>query len=221
VFGTGSLAEAGFAAARLGGRRPFVVTDPGILEAGWVDELTGLLRDAGLTPCVWRGVTPSPKDHEIADGYNRYRMSGCDVIVAIGGGSVGQGDDHRPAAVAGHLDVGDPQRSQRIRGQGRRHVGTGPGDPGGGARRERFRPRSAAAMVKAMNIPGPAAATRLTDREREVLNLLARGLSNRAIGKRLFISETTAKFHVGNIMRKLDVSRRAEAVYEASKLGMI
>jgi DNA-binding NarL/FixJ family response regulator len=84
-----------------------------------------------------------------------------------------------------------------------------------------FDPRSAAAMVKAMNAPGPAEATRFTDREREVLNLLARGLSNRAIGKRLFISETTAKFHVGNIMRKLDVSRRAEAVYEASKLGMI
>ena len=39
VFGIGSLGEAGFAAARLGARRPMVVTDPGIIEAGWVDEL--------------------------------------------------------------------------------------------------------------------------------------------------------------------------------------
>jgi DNA-binding NarL/FixJ family response regulator len=51
--------------------------------------------------------------------------------------------------------------------------------------------------------------------------LLARGLSNRDIGKRLYISETTAKFHVGNIIRKLNVSRRAEAVYAASKMGLI
>ena len=55
----------------------------------------------------------------------------------------------------------------------------------------------------------------------DVLRLLARGLSNRDIGKQLFISETTAKFHVGNILRKLQVSRRAEAVYVASKEGFI
>ncbi len=47
------------------------------------------------------------------------------------------------------------------------------------------------------------------------------GLSNRDIGGRLYISETTVKFHVGNLMRKLKVSRRAEAVYAASKLGFI
>ncbi|MEJ7702643.1 MAG: LuxR C-terminal-related transcriptional regulator [Geodermatophilaceae bacterium] len=46
-------------------------------------------------------------------------------------------------------------------------------------------------------------------------------MSNIAIGKKLFISETTVKFHVSNLMRKLEVSRRAEAVYAASKLGLI
>ena len=61
----------------------------------------------------------------------------------------------------------------------------------------------------------------LTARERQVLMLLARGLSNEAIGRELYISATTAKFHVGNVMRKLDVSRRAEAVYAGSKLGLI
>ena len=50
VFGIGSLGEAGFAAARLGARRPMVVTDPGIIEAGWVDELLGHLREARLEP---------------------------------------------------------------------------------------------------------------------------------------------------------------------------
>jgi len=61
----------------------------------------------------------------------------------------------------------------------------------------------------------------ITPREREILALLARGLSNRAIGKRLYISGTTVKFHVGNVMRKLGATRRAEAVYEASKIGLI
>jgi alcohol dehydrogenase class IV len=87
VFGPGSLAEAGFAAERLGARRPFVVTDPGLLATGWVDELLDHLREAGLVPTLWHGVTPNPKDHEIAAGFQEYAESGCDVIIAIGGGS--------------------------------------------------------------------------------------------------------------------------------------
>jgi two-component system response regulator DevR len=84
-----------------------------------------------------------------------------------------------------------------------------------------FDSRSAAAMVRSLNARSPLESKQLTEREREVLSLLARGLSNRDIGKRLYISETTAKFHVGNIIRKLNVTRRAEAVYAASKMGLI
>jgi DNA-binding NarL/FixJ family response regulator len=83
-----------------------------------------------------------------------------------------------------------------------------------------FDSRSASAMVRSLN-GGTPERERLTDRELDVLRLLARGLSNRAIGRELFISETTVKFHVGNLMRKLLVSRRAEAVYAASKLGLL
>jgi len=75
--------------------------------------------------------------------------------------------------------------------------------------------------VRGLRAPPVGEEKKLTPRECEVLGLLARGLSNRDIGGRLFISETTAKFHVGNILRKLEVSRRAEAVYEASKMGVI
>ena len=38
-------------------------------------------------PTLWHGVTPNPKDHEIAAGFQKYAESGCDVIIAIGGGS--------------------------------------------------------------------------------------------------------------------------------------
>lgn len=81
-----------------------------------------------------------------------------------------------------------------------------------------FDSRSAAAMVHTINTKS---AVELTDREQGVLVLLAHGMSNKDIGGRMYISETTVKFHVRNIMRKLGASSRAEAVYEASKLGLI
>lgn len=60
----------------------------------------------------------------------------------------------------------------------------------------------------------------LTARERQVIGLLARGLTNREIGDRMYVSESTAKFHVHNVMRKLGVRRRAEVAYAAGKLGL-
>jgi two-component system, NarL family, response regulator DevR len=83
-----------------------------------------------------------------------------------------------------------------------------------------FDSRSAAAVVRSLS-GRTGLRQQLTDREIEVLRLLAAGLSNQKIGEKLYISATTAKFHVSNIMRKLEVSRRAEAVYAASKRGLI
>jgi alcohol dehydrogenase class IV len=88
VFGPDSVQEAAHAAVRLGARRPFVVTDPGLLEAGWPSELLTHLRATGLSPQLWFDVTPNPKDHEIEAGFARYVESGCDVVLGIGGGSV-------------------------------------------------------------------------------------------------------------------------------------
>ncbi len=81
-----------------------------------------------------------------------------------------------------------------------------------------FDSRSAAAMMR--SIHAPQARSPLTNRELSVLQLVARGLSNRGIGARLYLSETTVKFHVRNIMRKLDATSRAEAVYQATKAGV-
>ena len=84
-----------------------------------------------------------------------------------------------------------------------------------------FDPKSASAMVRGLSANPSEGPQALTAREREVLRLLARGMSNGQIGKALFISHTTAKFHVANIMRKLEVGHRAEAVYVASKMGAL
>lgn len=62
---------------------------------------------------------------------------------------------------------------------------------------------------------------RLTPREQEILLLVARGLSNPAIARRLILSEGTVKNHVTNILAKLDVPSRTEAVLQARKLGII
>jgi DNA-binding NarL/FixJ family response regulator len=62
---------------------------------------------------------------------------------------------------------------------------------------------------------------RLTAREREILALLAEGLSNRAAGERLGIAERTVKFHVGEILARLGATNRAQAVAIAKARGII
>jgi DNA-binding NarL/FixJ family response regulator len=66
--------------------------------------------------------------------------------------------------------------------------------------------------------PGKAAG--LTERETAILNGVARGLSNQAIGKELWVTEQTVKFHLTNIYRKLGVANRTEAARYAYQHGL-
>jgi DNA-binding NarL/FixJ family response regulator len=66
----------------------------------------------------------------------------------------------------------------------------------------------------------PGANLGLTQRESEVLELMVRGLSNRAIANRLIVGEETVKTHVRNIYRKLDASDRSQAVTAAIREGL-
>ena len=61
----------------------------------------------------------------------------------------------------------------------------------------------------------------LTGREKEMLTLIVEGLSNKEIAKRLFLSNSTVQFHVSNILSKLRVSKRTEAVYVALKQKLV
>jgi DNA-binding NarL/FixJ family response regulator len=72
----------------------------------------------------------------------------------------------------------------------------------------------------AASVP-PSAVAELTPREREVLDLLGRGMSNPEICEQLVISEATAKTHVGRILRKLDLRDRVQAVIYAYETGLV
>lgn len=65
------------------------------------------------------------------------------------------------------------------------------------------------------------AAERLTDREINVIRLVAKGLSNKQIAHEIFLSESTVKFHLQNASKKLNAHRRAEIVHHASAAGLI
>jgi DNA-binding NarL/FixJ family response regulator len=67
----------------------------------------------------------------------------------------------------------------------------------------------------------PADLSRLTDREREVLELIIRGRSNTEIAQRLFIGESTVKTHVARVLTKLAIRDRAQAVIYGYETGMI
>ena len=77
-------------------------------------------------------------------------------------------------------------------------------------------PEATQVLIQKVNEP-PEAATDLTEREREILALMVEGKSNSDIAEALVVSQSTVKFHVSNILTKLGVATRTEAVAYALK----
>jgi DNA-binding NarL/FixJ family response regulator len=75
-------------------------------------------------------------------------------------------------------------------------------------------------LTRSLRTPRPQALATLTEREREVLTLLAQGLSNKDIARQLFISERTARTHVSSILAKLDLASRTQAALWAIREGL-
>lgn len=109
------------------------------------------------------------------------------------------------------LRVNDPALAERIAGL----LAEVPGLRLAGA-------KETADVVLVASVPAePDSEAPLTPRELEVLALLAEGASNKAIARRLGISVHTAKFHVGQLLDKLDATGRTDAVAHAARLGVI
>jgi alcohol dehydrogenase class IV len=87
IFGVGALHLAGQYGRNLGGSKALIVSDPGVLAAGWVQQVLASVEDAGLETALFTRVTPNPRIEEVAAGALVYAEQGCDSIVAVGGGS--------------------------------------------------------------------------------------------------------------------------------------
>lgn len=87
VFGRGALGLVGRYAQNFGAAKVLMVTDPGLIAAGWTGQAAQSLQTAGVAHTIFDGVTPNTKADEIMRGADVYRQEGCDVIVVVGGGS--------------------------------------------------------------------------------------------------------------------------------------
>jgi alcohol dehydrogenase len=87
VYGAGALELAGRHAMNLGATKVLLVTDPGVQAAGWASKVQACLEDSAIAYATFDSVTPNPKDHEVMAGAEVYNEQGCDLIIAVGGGS--------------------------------------------------------------------------------------------------------------------------------------
>ncbi|MBU2964584.1 alcohol dehydrogenase-like regulatory protein ErcA [Amphritea sp. 2_MG-2023] len=87
VFGAGARKTVANFARSFGARKILLVSDPGVLAAGWVDDVAQDLRLAGFEYELFTAVSPNPRAEEVMKGAEIYQQQGCNLIVAVGGGS--------------------------------------------------------------------------------------------------------------------------------------
>jgi alcohol dehydrogenase class IV len=88
IFGTYARLLAAKYCKKLGAMKVFVATDKGIRKAGWVDELEAQLRFEGVDYVIFDAISPNPRDFEVMNGTAVYLENNCNLILALGGGSV-------------------------------------------------------------------------------------------------------------------------------------
>ena len=88
VFGVNARNMVGNYAKNLGAVKALIVTDYGIITAGWIDDIVNELSNVNINSIVYSKVHPNPRDFEVMEGARLYREEKCNFIIAIGGGSV-------------------------------------------------------------------------------------------------------------------------------------
>ncbi|MGC9196495.1 MAG: alcohol dehydrogenase-like regulatory protein ErcA [Syntrophobacteraceae bacterium] len=87
IFGIGAMELVAQFALNFGAARVLIVTDPGVIAAGWSGRVLNALESRGVPFCVFSNVTPNPRAEQVAEGAEFYREQKCNMIIAVGGGS--------------------------------------------------------------------------------------------------------------------------------------
>lgn len=88
IFGLGALELVGQYARHLGGSKALVVSDAGVTQAGWLAKVSTNIAAAGLRQTAFTAVSPNPRLEEVEQGVAVFAEEACDIILAVGGGSV-------------------------------------------------------------------------------------------------------------------------------------
>jgi len=87
IFGVGARKSVANYARTFGARKVLVVSDPGVVAAGWLEDISALLSEEDIEHVTFTEVSPNPRAEEVMKGAQVYQEHNCNVIVAIGGGS--------------------------------------------------------------------------------------------------------------------------------------
>ena len=88
IFGENARSFLTVALEQYGGKKPLFVTDAGLILNNWPDLLIKDLQKKGIEPIVFSDVSPNPRENEVMAGWEVFKTSHCDCVIALGGGSV-------------------------------------------------------------------------------------------------------------------------------------
>ena len=116
-FGAGAVKNLGEHVRVFGGKKPLIVTDEGVTNAGIVSKTVEPLKNAQIDYAIFDAVQPNPTDLSVLEGLEVHRAEGCDLVIAVGGGSVMDAakairilTTHEPPLENYYVDVGGIDR---------------------------------------------------------------------------------------------------------------
>ena len=116
-FGDGTIQNLGEHVKAFDGKKPLLVSDTGVINAGILAKAIEALDAVGLSHTTYSDIEPNPTDISITDGVEAYKAEACDVVIAVGGGSVMDAakairllTTHEPPLEPYYADVGGLER---------------------------------------------------------------------------------------------------------------